>query len=286
MAWNYAQYVNAVSKAGKTEYPIPMFVNAWIMQRDDEKPGDYPSGGPQTHVHDIWRIGAPKIDILTPDIYRLDFKNIMGMYHHSWNPLFIPESRASSGVSNAFYAFGQHDAIGYSPFGFETVADSIKEVISKGYKMLSDMSPMILEAQSKGVIAGVFLNKDDSVQTINIGGYTLESVVNRPSRITGFSEIGYGLIINPSYDKYIIAGFNMEVTFKPSTPGPAFAGLASVWEGVYENGHWKRGRKLNGDNVMINYKIAQEVNKGKTGSGAKFEGKEPQILNITLYRFE
>ena len=38
MAWNYAQYINAVAKAGKAEYPLPMFVNAWIVQPEDKGP--------------------------------------------------------------------------------------------------------------------------------------------------------------------------------------------------------------------------------------------------------
>src|SRR5450755_792064 len=32
MGWNYARYINAVAEAGKKEYAIPMFVNAWIVQ--------------------------------------------------------------------------------------------------------------------------------------------------------------------------------------------------------------------------------------------------------------
>jgi hypothetical protein len=60
MGWNYARYLNAVAEAGKKEYAIPMFVNAWIVQPEDKGPGDYPSGGPQNHMHDIWRAGAPQ----------------------------------------------------------------------------------------------------------------------------------------------------------------------------------------------------------------------------------
>jgi len=29
MAWNYARYVNTVVEAGKKEYDLPMYVNAW-----------------------------------------------------------------------------------------------------------------------------------------------------------------------------------------------------------------------------------------------------------------
>lgn len=56
-------------EAGKKEYPLPMFVNAWIVQPEDKGPGDYPSGGPQDHMHDIWRAGAPALDMLCPDVY-------------------------------------------------------------------------------------------------------------------------------------------------------------------------------------------------------------------------
>ena len=36
-------------------------------------PGDWPSGGPLPHVLDIWLAGAAQIDMLTPDIYQLNF---------------------------------------------------------------------------------------------------------------------------------------------------------------------------------------------------------------------
>ena len=54
-AWQYARYINRVAEAGKKEYAVPMYVNAWIVQPEDKTPGDYPSGGPQAQGHDIWR---------------------------------------------------------------------------------------------------------------------------------------------------------------------------------------------------------------------------------------
>ena len=48
-----------VAALGKKEYPLPMFVNAWIVQPNDIGAGDYPSGGPEPLVHDIWRAGGP-----------------------------------------------------------------------------------------------------------------------------------------------------------------------------------------------------------------------------------
>lgn len=77
MAWNYAKFLNRVTAAGKKEYPLPMFVNAWIVQPEDRAPGDYLSGGPQEHNYDVWRAAAPDIDFLAPDIYLPDFPEIV-----------------------------------------------------------------------------------------------------------------------------------------------------------------------------------------------------------------
>lgn len=42
------------------------------------------------------------------------------------NPLFIPETRRDKvTVSNLFYAIGEHDALGYTPFGIETIDNGI-----------------------------------------------------------------------------------------------------------------------------------------------------------------
>jgi len=43
MAWHYARYMNRVTEAGKKEYPLPVYVNAWLRPTEDKQPGDYPS---------------------------------------------------------------------------------------------------------------------------------------------------------------------------------------------------------------------------------------------------
>ncbi len=72
-AWYYAKYTNAVARAGKKEYPLPMYVNAALNYRNVE-PGQYPSAGPLPHLMDIWQAAAPAIDILSPDFYNPYFK--------------------------------------------------------------------------------------------------------------------------------------------------------------------------------------------------------------------
>lgn len=92
MAWQYADYIDEVARVGKEQYPLPMFVNAWLVQYPEQLPGGYPTGGPVSHVIDIYKAAAGHLDILTPDIYLPDFKRIVAEYHRPDNPLLIPES--------------------------------------------------------------------------------------------------------------------------------------------------------------------------------------------------
>ena len=93
MAWNYSRYVDKVVAAGKAEYDIPMFCNAWLQQPDMPRPGEYPSGGPVPQVHDIWRCGAPHVNFLAPDMYLRQTAEVCGRFTRNGNAIFIPETR-------------------------------------------------------------------------------------------------------------------------------------------------------------------------------------------------
>src|SRR4029077_5942573 len=67
--YHYSRYIGQVAAAGKEAYPIPMYVNDRIKQPGFECPVKYPSGGPVPHTLDIWRLNAPAIDCIAPDIY-------------------------------------------------------------------------------------------------------------------------------------------------------------------------------------------------------------------------
>ncbi|MBC7828753.1 MAG: DUF5597 domain-containing protein [Chitinophagaceae bacterium] len=290
MAWYYASFINKVAEAGKKEYALPMFVNAWIVQPEDKKPGDYPSGGPQAHVLDIWRAGASAIDLFSPDIYLPNFDEITALYTRSGNVLFVPESRGDGqGAANAFYAIAQHRAIGYSPFGIENrVEDPVNGPLPKAYAVLQQLAPEILAAQSKGTIAGIWLTPKKKNQKIELGGYSLDVQLRynlrRPD--AALPENGYGLVISTGPDEFIIAGNDIIVNFFTSAVGPSYVGLASVDEGVYKNGKWIAGRRLNGDDIMFNYNIAEEAPVKRNGSVVRLGANGPNILRVKLYRFE
>jgi len=289
MAWNYARYINRVVEAGKKEYAIPMYVNAWIIQPQDKGPGDYPSGGPQAHMHGIWRAGAPAIDLLCPDIYLPDFIGITAQYTRAGNPLFVPESTAGvEGAANAFYAIGAHNAMGYSPFAVDReTADVAKLPLSVAYAQLAQLAPTILEHQAQGTIAAVSLNRQRPEQQVKLGHYILNAALVRSFRTPDAipDVTGYGIFMAVAPDEYLVAGNNLQISFTPNTPGPPIAGLARQEAGHFENGRWVATRLLGGDDSMLRSDFANVVEVGQSGSGVRLRAGDQGMQRVRLYRY-
>ncbi len=287
MAWHYASYINTVAAAGKAEYALPLFVNAWIVQPQDRRPGDYPSGGPQAHVHDIWRAAAPSIDFLSPDIYLPDTEAIAAAYHHPWNPLFIPESFAGeNGAANAFYVIGRHSAIGYSPFGIDNKIDKPHESpIAKAYAVLAQLAPEIGAAQAKGAITGFSVSTQTPVQSVQLGGYRITATLRRNWNGVAQTAKGYGIVMQTGADKFTVAGADLDVMFEPIGPGARQAGIVEARDVTFAGGRWLAGRVLNGDDIMMSYKLSDEAAANRSGTGVRLQ-PAPGIVQVELYRFD
>jgi beta-galactosidase GanA len=278
MAWNYARYIGHAASAGKAEYPLPMYVNAWLKQPSTGWPGLYPSGGPLPHVMDIWRAGAHAIDFLSPDIYVPNFTEWCAWYTQSGNPLFIPESRGDArGVAHAIWACGKHDAIGFSPFGIDRSAGTDTE-LARGYELLSQVAPLILDAQGRGTMTAVLLDREGAPQTVRLGNYNLEARYS--SRTFGGGTVATntlpervaGLFISTGPDDFVIVGRSMNIYFSAADNPSDSVGIGTVEEGIYENGRWVPGRRLNGDEVP-------------EWKALRFRGDNYSIQHVKLYRY-
>lgn len=147
MAWYTARYVQTVAEAGARELPLPMYANAWLVQFPEETPGRYPSGGPVSRVMDIWKVAAPTLALLAPDIYLADYEGVCASYTRDGNPLFVPEARPS--VSKLFVSIAKYGAIGYSPFGIDSIDD---DLLGSAYETLGGLMKPLTVAQAKGNI--------------------------------------------------------------------------------------------------------------------------------------
>ena len=275
MAYQYATYIGKVAAAGKEAYAIPMFVNAWQKQPDTRYPGKYPSGGPLPQVLDMYRAAAPAIDMIVPDIYMPQFKWVCEQYHAMGNPLLIPETRGGAlGAARAFYAFGAHDAMCFSPFGID--GDYlVDEELTKSYEVLHQLKDIILQNQGKGTMAGILIDTAQQVQQLTLGGYNIEAKLQTwPVK----SGIAGAIIINTAPDEFLVAGKGMEIFFIPATPGKLpLAAIDFADEGTYVNGKWVAGRRLNGD----------ETNTSTfSGVGLKLPLPDYSIQQVKLYRYK
>ena len=263
MAWHFADYVQAVASAGKTEHPLPMFVNAALI-RPGYLPGQYPSAGPLPHLIDVWRAAAPSIDFLAPDIYFPNLAEWCRRYTRSGNPLFVPEALRSIDASvNVLYVFGQHDAIGFSPFGIESASGPAAARLAESYVLLAGLAPIVLAHQGRGTMAGLLPESTEQPQPqrVLLGGYALQVTYERqpgPSLAEGWiAPSGAtapaarwpagGLVIATGRDEFLFAGTGVTVTFAPSVPENVNVGILSAEEGTYENGQWSHLRWLSGD---------------------------------------
>lgn len=242
--WQYATYINFIAKSGREQYNLPMMVNAWIVQKPEDLPGVYPNGGPVSRVLDIWKAAAPDIDIQSPDIYLPNFKEIVARYHRDDNPLLVPESKAE--VGRAFYAFGEHDAICFSPFGIEDAADDF--VFTKSYELLNEVEHLIKAYQGTGKMKAVLKEGNEQYKDIYLGDYKIKVMYEKPE------EPSFGIIIQSGSDEFIVIGMNMTIFFtseKKDTVGY----IGQVFEGGYKNKKWVSTRMMNGDETYHNSRL-------------------------------
>jgi Domain of unknown function (DUF5597)/Beta-galactosidase len=275
MAWYFGRYADYVAAAGKREYPLPMYVNAALI-RPGYQPGQYPSAGPLPHLMDIWKAAAPDIDFLAPDVYFPTFKEWVDRFYTRNNHFFIPECQNTQGIANAYYAIAEDNVMGFSPFSIESVSDPSDNQISRGYKVLQELAPLILENQGKGTMRGILLDSASQETHITLGNYEFnfqhEDAWRYWHREPGPPPRVGGLIIELSPDEFIIAGTGMLVTFRPKTGGESRAGIGHDYLGKFVDGKWVTDLVLNGD---------------QTNQGRQFflPGNEFSIQKVRLYTY-
>ena len=312
MAWHYACYVEHLAKAARQIHDIPLYVNAAMNSRG-RKPGEYPSAGPLAHLADIWKAGAPSIDLLAPDIYDTGFKSWASQYamplrpqdgNNVKNRLFIPESRCceNSGV-RALYAFGEHQAIGFSPFAIDQASLKETESVTQAYKLMSQVSNV--KQQNTW---GLLFDQEDIERVIDDDGVvmTCRHYFTLPwdARSTDGSiwpEGGAILIRLDKYD-YLLAGSGVVIDFKSRTEknqeqqkklgedGFAEAGAATPSSVTKFTG--SRLGLLSVDEVTINdqdpilYLRRHNGDQSHQGRHARISVGDWKILHIQLYEYK
>ena len=219
-AWHYARYVEQLASAARRIHDVPLFVNAAMNSRG-RRPGEYPSAGPLAHLAAIWKLAAPSIDMLSPDIYDTGFKSWAAQYDFPGNALFIPESRCcrNSGV-RALYSFGEHHAVGFSPFAIDQAPAADTEHVARAYGLLRQLQPL-----KPAATWGLLFTQDDRERTLVDAAkdsifITCRHVFTLPwdARATDGSTWpeGGAVVMRLAPHEYLIAGSGIVVEFATS----------------------------------------------------------------------
>lgn len=273
MCWHYARHIDDLAKAGKDIYPLPMFTNAWLKEFDDEKPGFYPCGGPLPEMLDVWKCGAPHLDVLAPDIYTFNFDKIADLYTRSDNPLFIPETRRDKWVvTNLYTAIGTYHTLCYAPFGAESIGEDksfitqmkhtnaddknvsnemVQEYLSQSYELFGNMMPIITEYYGTDQMIGFAQSDGYMTKHIKLGKYRI--VVEFYHQINDDNEFipGAGIAIQKSENELIFIGYGYRAYLETTNTGKQLDFL-SLEKGTYdEQANWIKAMHLNGDEQHI-----------------------------------
>jgi hypothetical protein len=253
-AWSFARHINTVAAAGKHEYPLPMYVNVWLIE-GVEKAGQWPSGGATEHVLDIWKAAAPAIDILAPDIYYPKFYDVSAQYSRPDNVLFVPETNFNPYFAGfAYMVFGAFNGIGFSPFAIDEMvkggdALAIGAEFADTFRVLQPLLPLVAQYQYTGKIHPVLqglANGEDWKMSIPMGN-RLAANVEFTIPFNPEKGRGKGMIIELTSDEFLVVGNGFRVTFRELDGPPRDAQLLSIDEGTFDGQKWVQAKRWNGD---------------------------------------
>jgi hypothetical protein len=221
-----------------------------------ERAGEYPSGGPHPYYLEVYRSAAPALDFYSPDIYWPNCEYWVQRYRFPGNAVFVPEARIETSPFNAFYAYGEAKAFGFSPFGIDslqlpTEGAAVEPSITAVFEALESMKNILLPAQDSGRTRGLVLHATSPrpTQTVPLGGYLFEATLSRswPAK-TLLTDDGAMIIVQSAQDEFYIAGSGLTVSFyRDPDVDKRIGGIASIEEGSFMDGRWTVNRYLNGD---------------------------------------
>ena len=282
-AWCVSRYVDGVAAAGKKAYPLPMYVNNWLVNPGAARAGEWPSGGPTVHVLDIWKAEAPHLDLLAPDVYQPKFYKVAAQFTRPDNPLFVPETAFNPYFAPYVYMdLATFNGIGFSPFGIDHAAENGKltsraEPIAMNYRLLSPLLAVIAKYQYTGklhaLIQGVSQGEGmGEAIPIDRG---LAATVQFTAPFSPPKPRGGGILIELAPDDFIVAGAGLNGDFVKLQGPPGKAEVLSVEEGTFKAGQWVSSRRLNGDELHVSLPM----------HGSRFSLPEDgRILRVRLVR--
>jgi hypothetical protein len=222
-------------------------------------------------------------DIYLPDT--ASYLKVLELYHRADNALFVPETLGSKSAARFMFSALGLQAIGYSPFGLDYTRtmrpqggepvskDAFLDPTAENYELIGPMMRDVARLNFEGKLQATAEVEGEATQTLHFGDW--DAVVSygggRGGMAKGNAEpLGRALVAQLKENQFLVAGYFCRVDFRPAgTEAQRKAGhivngsgqipsaqidgkwvhrqFLKVEEGTYENGVFKFGRILNGD---------------------------------------
>lgn len=294
-AWAFASYIGEIAQAGKAVKALPMFANAALAAPFGRQAATtYASGGPVHHVIDIYKVAAPALDLVAPDIYRRDHASYLAYldhYQRSDNALFVPETGNDAEFARYFFPVVGRGGLGFAPFGMDdtgyynyplgskSLDDETLEPFVRNYGMFRPMAREWAAWAFAGRTWGAAEPDDpaaEHTQVMDLGPWKAVATFGQwqfgMDKPTGNPQPSGGVAIaRIGPDEYLVAGFLTRVSFQLASPAPGQAMLYErVEEGRFENGRWIFRRVWNGDQTDYGLNLTDR----------------PQLLRVKLATYQ
>nr|WP_054664902.1 DUF5597 domain-containing protein [Lacticaseibacillus camelliae] len=232
MAFLYASALQTIAAAGKAQYALPMYVNAWL-EKPLGRPGAYPTGGPTVKMLPLWQKVATAVDLVAPDLYVPNFEEVSDAYAAPQQALLVPETRQDlRTVSNLIYAISHYNLLLFSPFGAEDFfnqdvtldahllkavaidADAFDwsktgSVLAKAYALLAGMLPLIVQKRQQPQMHSFLISQAaDRGRRIKLA--SCEAAVHFVKQEGNVSPSA-GFILELSENEFLLFGLNISV---------------------------------------------------------------------------
>ena len=289
-AWSVSRFIGQVAAAGKAVYPLPMYANAVVSDPvHPSPPAAHSSGGPSQNVLFIWKVGAPAIDMIGPDLYWRDYERytaVLGLYSRPDNALVVTETGNDQPYARYIFATLGAQGIGFSVFGIDYTGyvnyplgapkadEAAFEPFAMTNRLLRPMGELIATLSYAGKVWGVSEPEHEHSQDIDMGDWRAKVSYGLPT--FGPTEAPPGnktpkggvVIAQIGKDEYLVTGYFARVDFLPGKGrGHVHFMMDRVEEGRYdEQGRWQFLRVWNGD---------------QTDWGLNFT-ERPQVLHVKL----
>ncbi|TFI56957.1 beta-galactosidase [Sphingomonas parva] len=295
--WHMARYVDEIAAAGKAVKALPMYTNASLGNPFDAKAAAYSAtGGPQWNMIDVWKAAAPSIDLVAPDIYTRDQKEVVAHLDHYARPdnaLMIPEIGNAADYARFLWPALGRGAIGFAPFGMDasgfsnyplgakTLDEETLEAFASKYQLFAPIVRSWARIAGSSPTWGVAKGADAADQSTVMGRWRISAQyelwefgerewtwIKTDPHPTKGRPLGGMVAAQTGPNEFVIAGSDVRVRFALDTPAAGETGsVLRVEEGSFgPDGRWVMTRVWNGD---------------QTDYGINFTGR-PVMLRVTL----